>query len=133
MSDKFVVSSPNAPEAIGPYSPGIKCGNMLFLSGMLPINPKTGQIAGANAAQQTEMIMRNIIALLDASRLALGHVVKTTVYLKSMDDFPAMNSVYERHFTFDPPARSCVEVSRLPKDALVEIEVIAIEPESGTM
>ena len=84
-------------------------------------------------AQQTEMIMRNISALLDVSRLALGHVVKTTVYLKSMDDFPAMNSVYEKHFTFAPPARACVEVSRLPKDALVEIEVIAIEPESGTM
>ncbi|MCX7013619.1 MAG: Rid family detoxifying hydrolase [Candidatus Sumerlaeota bacterium] len=126
MSAKVVVASPGAPKAIGPYSAGIKAGGFLFLSGQLGIDPASGQLAGPGIAQQSERALTSLQSLLDVNSLSMASVVKTTVYLKSMDDFPEMNKVYERFFVFEPPARSTVEVARLPKDALVEIDAIAM-------
>ncbi len=128
IGQKTPVSSPGAPQSVGPYSQGIKVNDMLFLSGQIPIDPKTGQIVGSTVAEQTHRVIQNIIALLDVCQGSLPNIVKCTVYLKSMDDFAEMNKVYAQYFTFDPPARSTVEVSRLPKDALVEIDAIAVLP-----
>jgi 2-iminobutanoate/2-iminopropanoate deaminase len=126
MNGKIIVSSPQAPQAIGPYSQAIKAGNHLFISGQIPLDPKTGNVVGANAAEQTQQVLKNLDAILDVCATSSASVVKTTVYLKSMDDFPAMNEIYGKYFNFDPPARATVEVSRLPKDVLVEIDAIAI-------
>jgi len=126
MNGKVVVSSPNAPAAVGPYSPAIKQGKMVFLSGQIAIDPATGKLKGPGIAEQTEQAIRNVEALLDVCQLSLASVVKTTIYLKSMDDFAAMNAAYAKHFIFEPPARSTVEVSRLPMNALVEIDAIAV-------
>jgi 2-iminobutanoate/2-iminopropanoate deaminase len=120
------ISTDKAPAAIGPYSQAMKNGNMIFCSGQVPLDPKTMVITGANAAEQTDQIFRNIAAVLDASGARLDQVVKTTVFLKNMGDFAAMNEVYAKSFGSHKPARSTIEVARLPKDALVEIECIAM-------
>ncbi len=125
MSDRAAVSAPDAPPAIGPYSQGIKAGGFLFLSGQIPLVGQTGKIAQGMIKEQTEQVIVNIKALLATEGLDLGDVVKATVFLVSMSEFSAMNEVYARHFTGTPPARSTIEVSRLPRDVKVEIEVIA--------
>jgi len=122
---KNVVLTDRAPKPIGPYSQAVKANGFVFVSGQIALDPKTGEFAGTDVKQQTERIMENLKAILEASGAPLNHVVKTTVYLKSMDDFAAMNEVYARYFTLAPPARSTVQAAKLPKDALVEIDVVA--------
>lgn len=133
-NDRVVVASPNAPAAVGPYSQAIKAGNLIFCSGQIPLDPATGQVLGTDVAAQTEQVLNNLRAVLEVVNSGFYQVVKTTVYLKDMGDFAAMNEVYARHFVVDPPARATVEVARLPKDVLVEIDCIAVQPfrESGT-
>ncbi|MDR0446658.1 MAG: RidA family protein [Oscillospiraceae bacterium] len=125
MGAKKVITTNNAPAAIGPYSQGISAGGFVFVSGQLPIDPATGELAPGGVSEQTERSIKNVKAVLEAAGLTLGDVLKTTVFLKDMNDFAAMNAVYAAHFTSDCPARAAVEVARLPKDALVEIEAIA--------
>jgi 2-iminobutanoate/2-iminopropanoate deaminase len=120
------VSAPNAPKAIGPYSPGIRAGHLLFLSGQIPIDPATSNLVEGDITAQTEQVMRNIGALLQAAGAGFEHVVRTTVFLADMNDFAAMNAVYGRFVGDPPPARSTVQVARLPRDARVEIDVIAL-------
>jgi 2-iminobutanoate/2-iminopropanoate deaminase len=120
-----VVITDRGPKPIGPYSQGIKSGGFIFLSGQVALDPKSGELTGGDIRQQTERTLNNIKAILEAAGANLHHVVKTTVFLKDLNDFAAMNEVYGRYFTAAPPARSTVQVARLPKDALVEIEVIA--------
>jgi len=123
---KDTVLTDKAPKPIGPYSQGIKVNGFLFLSGQVALDPRSNEFAGGDIAEQTERVMENIRAVLEAGGSYLDHVVKTTVFLKDLKDFAAMNEVYGRYFKAAPPARSTVEVARLPKDALVEIEVIAV-------
>lgn len=123
----MIISTKNAPAAIGPYSQAIKSGNMIFTSGQIGINPQTGNIEGKTAAQQIKQAIENLKAILTEGGVGLQDVVKTTVFIKDMNDFGEINSVYESYFGENPPARSCVEVARLPKDALVEIEAVAIK------
>jgi 2-iminobutanoate/2-iminopropanoate deaminase len=125
MPMKNLVLTDRAPKPIGPYSQAVKANGFVFVSGQIALDPKTGEFVGTDVAQQTERVLENLKAILEASGAPLNHVVKTTVYLKSMDDFAAMNEVYARYFTLAPPARSTVQAARLPKDALVEIEVVA--------
>ena len=120
------VSTAKAPQAIGPYSQAIKANGFIFVSGQIAIEPESGNIIGGNVTEQTERVMQNLAAILAAAGSGMERVVRSTVFLKSMADFPAMNEVYGRHFTAPPPARSTVEVARLPKDVLVEIDVIAV-------
>jgi len=126
MITKQVITTDKAPKAVGPYSQAIKAGNYLFLSGQLPIDPSTGKFSGDNIETQTRQAIENVKAILSSVGSSLEHVVKTTVFLKNMEDFPKMNEVYQQYFKTNAPARSCVEVSRIPKDALVEVESIAI-------
>ena len=121
-----VIATDDGPKAIGPYSQAIKANGFVFLSGQIPLDPATQQLIAGDVAAQTERVLQNIAAILTAAGSSLAQVVKTTVFLKSMNDFAAMNEVYARHFTAEPPARSTVEVARLPKDVLVEIDVIAL-------
>jgi 2-iminobutanoate/2-iminopropanoate deaminase len=114
------------PKPIGPYSQAVRANGFLFLSGQVALDPKTSELTGADIRLQTERVLENVKGILEAAGVNLHHVVKTTVFLKDMNDFAAMNEVYAKHFTSAPPARSTVQVSRLPKDALVEIEVIAV-------
>jgi len=123
---KTIVSTNNAPAAIGPYSQAIKTGNMLFTAGQIAINPKTSQVEETTIEGQTKQALLNLKAILEAGGSSLNKVAKTTVFLKNMDDFVAMNGVYAEFFTEAPPARSSIEVARLPKDVLVEIECIAL-------
>ncbi|HEX4140601.1 MAG TPA: RidA family protein [Candidatus Methylacidiphilales bacterium] len=125
MSVTSVVSSPDAPPAIGPYSQGIKAGGFVFLSGQIPLVGPTGKIVSGMVKEQTEQVILNIQALLASEGLTLNDVVKATVFLASMNEFSAMNEIYAKYFTGTPPARSTIEVSRLPRDVRVEIEVIA--------
>jgi len=125
MSQRIVVSSPDAPPAIGPYSQGINTGSFVFLSGQIPLVRDTGKIVEGIIKEQTEQCITNIKALLASQKLDLGDVVKATVFLADMNEFAAMNEVYAKHFTGTPPTRSTVQVARLPRDARVEIEVIA--------
>lgn len=119
-----VVSTPNAPAAIGPYSQARIAGGFVFASGQIPIDPADGTIpAGLEA--QAEQVFRNVAALLEAAGTDMAHVVKTTVFIQHMEDFAAINAIYARHFVEPYPARSCVEVAKLPKDVLLECEVIA--------
>jgi 2-iminobutanoate/2-iminopropanoate deaminase len=121
-----VVLTDRGPKPIGPYSQAVRANGFLFLSGQIALEPKTGEVSGAGIAEQTERVLENIKGIVEAAGSKMPHVVKTTVFLKNMNDFAAMNEVYARYFTAAPPARSTVEVARLPKDALVEIEVIAV-------
>ena len=122
---KEVVTTDRGPKPIGPYSQAVKANGFLFLSGQVALDPKTGEMTSNDIRQQTERVLENVKGILEAAGSNLHHVVKTTVFLKDMNEFPAMNEVYGRYFTAAPPARSTVQVARLPKDALVEIEVIA--------
>ncbi|MDM5291939.1 RidA family protein [Peribacillus simplex] len=124
---KNAISTNNAPSAIGPYSQAVKMGDFLFVSGQLPINPSTNEMP-ESVAEQTKQSLENVKAILEAAGSDLQHVLKTTVFLKDMNTFTKMNEVYESYFTENYPARSAVEVARLPKEALVEIEVIACVP-----
>lgn len=121
---KFV-STPHAPKAIGPYSQAVKTGGFIFCSGQIPIQPLTGEFSGTEIRQQTRQVLENLSAVLKAAGSALEQVVKTTVYLADMSDFEGMNEVYAAHFGNHRPARAAVEVSRLPKNVLVEIECVA--------
>ena len=121
-----VISTKDAPQAIGPYSQAIRANGFVFVSGQIPTDPATQQIVQGDTAAQTERVLTNLYAILKAAGSGLEKVVRSTVYLKNMSDFAAMNEVYGRHFTSTPPARATVEVSRLPKDVLVEIDVIAL-------
>jgi 2-iminobutanoate/2-iminopropanoate deaminase len=121
-----VIATEQAPRAIGPYSQAIRAGNLLFCSGQIPMDPSTGEFVSGGVAEQTEQVMRNLSALLSAGHSSLKQVVKTTVFLADMDDFTAMNEVYGRFFGENPPARATVQAARLPRDARVEIEAIAI-------
>jgi 2-iminobutanoate/2-iminopropanoate deaminase len=120
------VSTPSAPAAIGPYSQAIKAGNLLFLSGQVPIDPATGQIVAGDIAQQTRRVFDNLGAILEAAGLSFDAVVRTTVYLVDMNEFSAMNEVYATFFSAPAPARATVQVARLPRDARVEIDAIAV-------
>jgi 2-iminobutanoate/2-iminopropanoate deaminase len=122
---KDVILTARGPKPIGPYSQAIKSNGFLFVSGQVALEPRSGEFAGVDIRQQTERVFENLKAILEASGASFHHVVKTTVFLKDMNDFAAMNEVYARYFTAAPPARSTVQAARLPKDALVEIEVIA--------
>jgi 2-iminobutanoate/2-iminopropanoate deaminase len=129
LSGKSPISTKSAPEAIGPYSQAVAIPQMVYTSGQIPLDPATGQLVEGGIREQTRRVLQNLEAVLAAAKSDLEHVVKTTVYLKNMSDFAAMNEIYAEHFAregWDPPARSTVEVARLPKDALVEIEVIAL-------
>lgn len=121
---KQIISTPNAPQAIGPYSQAVEANGFVFISGQIPINPANGQIPEGIEAQ-TEQVMRNIGAILEAAGLTYANVVKTTVLLQSIADFATMNGIYAKYFTTDCPARAAFEVSALPKGALIEVEVIA--------
>lgn len=123
---KEIVTTERAPRAIGPYSQAVRSGNFLFASGQIPIDPATGEFVAGGITEQTEQVMRNVSAILEAAGAGLQQVVKTTVFLADMDDFTAMNEVYGRFFGEDPPARATVQAARLPRDARVEIEAIAI-------
>ena len=122
---KQAISTPSAPAAIGPYSQAIRCGNLVFLSGQIPIDPQTGNIVEGDAAVQTARVLQNLSAILEAAGSSLGQVLKTTVYLKDLSDFGMMNEVYARFFDDTPPARATVEVARLPRNVSVEIYLIA--------
>ena len=122
---KDVVITDRGPKPIGPYSQAIKANGVIYLSGQVALDAKSGELLGGDIRQQTERVFENIKGILEAAGSNLHHVVKATVFLQDMNDFPAMNEVYARYFSAAPPARSTVQVARLPKDALVEIEVIA--------
>ena len=122
---KHAISSPGAPKAIGPYSPAVRAGQLLFVSGQVALDPATGNLVGGGIAEETRRVLDNLGALLLAAGRSFGDVVRTTVYLADMNDFAAMNAVYGEYFAEPYPARATVQVARLPKDARVEIDVIA--------
>lgn len=122
---KDVISTSKAPAAIGPYSQAIRWGQVLFVSGQIPIDPATGQIVAGDIETQTERVLKNLAAILEAAGSSLSQVLKTTVYLKDLEEFVRMNEVYARFFGEQPPARATVQVARLPRDVRVQIEVIA--------
>ena len=124
---KEVVYSANAPEPIGPYSQAIKVGNMLFLSGQVAIQKSSGNVITSNITDETQQVMKNLEEVLKAADYDFSHIVKTTIFLKDMNNFPKVNEVYGSYFTNQPPARETVEVSRLPKDVNVEISCIAVK------
>jgi 2-iminobutanoate/2-iminopropanoate deaminase len=121
-----VIVTKDGPQAIGPYSQAIRANGFVFVSGQVAIDPATQQVVSGDVAVQTDRVLKNLSAILKAARSGLEKVVRSTVFLKNMGDFAAMNEVYGRYFTSTPPARSTVEVARLPKDVLVEIDVIAL-------
>ena len=123
---KEVVSTTAAPKALGPYSQAIRANGFVFCSGQVALDPATNQIAAGDVVAQTERVLQNLTAVLQQAGSSLDKVVKTTVFLKNMGDFAAMNETYAKYFTANPPARSTVEVARLPKDVLVEIDVVAL-------
>jgi 2-iminobutanoate/2-iminopropanoate deaminase len=125
-----VIATPRAPKAIGPYSQAIRAQGWLFVSGQVAIDPATQQIIPGGVEAQTERALENMAAILAAAGSGLQRVVRTTVFLKNMDDFPAMNEVYGRYFNATPPARSTIEAARLPRNVLVEIDAIALAPEA---
>lgn len=122
---KKVIKTTAAPAAIGPYSQGISLGNLVFASGQIPLHPATGEMVGTTVEEQTEQVLKNLNAVLESEGLGLKDLVKTTVFLKNMTDFPKFNAVYEKYMSAPFPARATVEVAALPKGALVEIEGIA--------
>jgi 2-iminobutanoate/2-iminopropanoate deaminase len=122
-----VVATKDAPQAIGPYSQAIKAGGFVFTAGQIPIDPATGKLVEGDVKAQTERVLKNLSAVLAAAGSSMDRVVKTTVFLKNMSDFPAMNEVYGQFFKNEPPSRSTVQVAALPKDALIEIDVVALQ------
>jgi 2-iminobutanoate/2-iminopropanoate deaminase len=127
---KKIISTTEAPAAIGPYSQAVRVGSMIFCAGQVPLDPKTGQIVSEDVAEQTRRVLDNVAAILKSEQLTLAQVVKTTVFLADFGDFQKMNEIYATYFKDQPPARSTVGVSTLPKNARVEIEAIAIADES---
>jgi len=125
MSENKTIATDKAPGAIGPYSQAVWAGELLFVSGQIPLDPATGSVVPGAAAEQTRQAIKNAAAVLDAAGLSLASVVKTTLFIKDMNDFAAINEVYAGFFSPPYPARSTVEVARLPKDVVVEIEVVA--------
>jgi 2-iminobutanoate/2-iminopropanoate deaminase len=123
---KHTIQTGEAPAAIGPYSQAVVAGGFVFVSGQIPIDPATGEFVPGGVAEQTEQVMRNLASILSAAGSSILDVVKTTVFLADMSDFAAMNEVYGRYFPEDPPARATVQAARLPRDARVEIEVVAL-------
>lgn len=123
---KKAVLTQNAPQPIGPYSQAMRVGEWLFCSGQIALDPKTGQLAAQDVEGQTRQVMENLKAVVNEAGACMNCVVKTTIFLKSMNDFPKVNEIYGRYFEQVPPARSTVEVSRLPKDVLVEVEAIVV-------
>lgn len=121
----MVISTKAAPAAIGPYSQAIKAGNLVFVSGQIPIIPETGETLQGDAAIQTRQVLNNLRNILDAAGTSLDRVVKTTIFMKDLNDYAAVNDVYKEFFQNEPPARAAVQVSRLPKDVAIEIEAIA--------
>ena len=120
------VSTSAAPAAIGPYSQAIRAGNLVFVSGQIPLDPATGMMVEGDIAAQTHRVFRNLAGILEAAGTSLDHVVRATVYLADMNDFAGMNEVYSRHIVDPPPARATVQVARLPRDVKIEIDVIAV-------
>ena len=127
MNERTIISSNKIPTAIGPYSPAVKVGDMLFISGQLPIDPKTGNIIGADIQKQTKQVLENLKTLLELYSFTLTNVVKTTVFLKDMNDFTKFNQIYAEYFRERFPVRSCVEVACLPKNVAIEIDAIAMQ------
>ena len=123
---KKVIQTDKAPKAIGPYSQAIQAGNMIFLSGQIPIDPKTGELTGGDIRQQTQQVLENIKGLLESQRLGMEDVIKVTIFLKDMGNFNQVNEVYAAYFSSSPPARSTVEVAKLPRNVEIEIEAIAL-------
>ncbi len=120
-----VINTPKAPAAIGPYSQGVQVGNLLFISGQIPFNPETMELVSQDIKEQTKQSLENLKAILEEAGLSLNNVVKTSVFIKDMNEFAQINEVYASYFSDNKPARACVEVARLPKDVRVEIEAIA--------
>ena len=123
---KDIITTDGAPRAIGPYSQAVRAGDLVFASGQIPIDPATGQFVAGGIGEQTEQVLRNLTAVFKAAGVGMNQVIKTTVFLADIDDFTAMNEVYGRFFSEDPPARATVQAARLPRDARVEIEAIAV-------
>jgi 2-iminobutanoate/2-iminopropanoate deaminase len=121
-----LVTAPDAPKAMGAYSPAIKAGNLLFISGQIPVDPTTGNLIEGDIAAQADQVMRNLTALLRAAGASFTNVVRTTVYLADMNDFAGMNEVYSRYIVDPPPARATVQVARLPRDVKIEVDAIAV-------
>ena len=121
-----VIATDRGPKAIGPYSQAVKANGFIFISGQIPLDPRTQELVEGNVARQTERVMENLKGIAEAAGSSLDRVVKTTVFLKDLADFPAMNEVYSRYFPANPPARATVQVARLPRDVGVEIELIAL-------
>jgi 2-iminobutanoate/2-iminopropanoate deaminase len=126
--EKTIISTKNAPAAIGPYSQAIKVGNLLFTSGQIPLNPHTGEMVNDDVREAAKQCLENVKAILEEAGTGLENVVKTVVFLNDMNDFAAVNEVYGSYFVEKMPARSAVQVARLPKDSLVEIEAVALIP-----
>jgi 2-iminobutanoate/2-iminopropanoate deaminase len=123
---KKVIQTDKAPKAIGPYSQAIQAGNMIFLSGQIPIDPKTGELTGGDIRQQTQQVLENIKGLLESQGLGMEDVIKVTIFLKDIGSFNQVNEVYATYFSSSPPARSTIEVAKLPRNAEIEIEAIAL-------
>ena len=123
---KEIIATQDAPQAIGPYSQAVRVGNMIFASGQIPIDPATKEFVPGGIAEQTEQVLKNLTAVFAAAGVGLDQIVKTTVFLADMNDFTAMNEVYGKYFAENPPARATVQAARLPRDAKVEIEAIAV-------
>ncbi|MCF7792234.1 MAG: RidA family protein [Victivallales bacterium] len=124
--EKKIISTNNAPAAIGPYSQAVCIDKFVYTSGQIPLDPETGEIA-PDIKSQTEQVMKNVKAVLEAAGTDLKHVIKTLIFIKNMGDFSTVNEIYGSYFTEAPPARSCVEAARLPKDVLIEIEAVAVK------
>lgn len=126
---KEIIQTSKAAAAVGPYSQAIKMGDFIFTSGQIPVDPKTNELVGEDIESQTHQVFENLIAVLEAANATLEDIVKTTIFMKNMDEFETVNAIYGEYFTENPPARSTVEAARLPKDILIEIEVIAVVSE----
>jgi len=129
--EKRIISNKEAPAAVGPYSQAVEINGFLFCSGQIPIDPATGEMVTSDTVSATDMVMRNLKAVLAAAGLEMSDVIKTTVFLADMNEFAAMNEVYARYFSEAPPARACVQAAKLPKGSLVEIEAIASTSRRG--
>jgi 2-iminobutanoate/2-iminopropanoate deaminase len=123
---KEIIATEHAPQAIGPYSQAVRAGNLVFASGQIPIDPATKEFVAEGIAEQTEQVLKNLTAVFEAAGVRMDQVVKTTVFLADMNDFTVMNEVYGKYFAENPPARATVQAARLPRDAKVEIEAIAV-------
>jgi reactive intermediate/imine deaminase len=126
MTSKKIISTEQAPAAIGPYSQANQIGNLLYTSGQIPLDPISMEVVEGGISEQAEQVMKNLVAVLEAANTSSSNVVKTTCFLSDMNNFVAFNEVYAKYFSENAPARSCVEVARLPKDVLVEVEAIAV-------